>query len=67
MRVELGHVTGADMNHLHRKLWRDDEARTTSSKMKWKRLTEEQWMQAGFVAVFFLGIVSTIIILAQLK
>jgi hypothetical protein len=35
--------------------------------MRWKGLTPEQWMQAGFVAVFFLGIVSTIIILAQLK
>jgi hypothetical protein len=37
------------------------------SKMIWKKPTSEQWMQFGFVALFFLGIVSMIIIMAKLK
>ena len=37
------------------------------SKMIWKKPTSEQWMQFGFVALFFLGIVSMIIIVAKLK
>ena len=35
--------------------------------MGWKKPTSEQWMQAGFVALFMLGIAFTIIILAKLK
>jgi hypothetical protein len=35
--------------------------------MSWKKPTSEQWMQVGFVALFMLGIVSTIIVLARLK
>ncbi len=33
--------------------------------MRWKKPTLEQWMQVGFVALFILGIISTIIILAK--
>jgi hypothetical protein len=35
--------------------------------MNWKKPTSEQWMQVGFVALFMLGIASTIIVLARLK
>ena len=35
--------------------------------MIWKKPTSEQWMQFGFVALFFLGIASMIIIVAKLK
>jgi hypothetical protein len=35
--------------------------------MRLKKPTPEQWMQVGFVALFFLGIVSTIIVLAKFK
>jgi hypothetical protein len=35
--------------------------------MSGKKPTSEQWLQLGFVALFFLGVASTIIILARLK
>jgi hypothetical protein len=35
--------------------------------MNWMKPTLEQWMALGFVALFILGIVSTIVILARLK
>ena len=35
--------------------------------MSWKKPTPEQWIRIGFVVLFILGIVSTIIVLAKLK
>jgi len=51
---------------LDRSVPNQDRLKTRFSKVGWKKPTE-QWMQAGFVALFMLGIASTIIVLAKLK
>jgi hypothetical protein len=35
--------------------------------MNWKKRVLEQWMRFGFVALLIVGIVCTLIIVAQLK